>query len=215
MTAGRGSGWFRPLHLALKALGVVIGGALGVAVAWALGFLWFAANLPDRVADPSTRTDAVVVLTGGSERLTTGVHLLQSGAAGKLFISGVHKDVDMVQIARVTNAAPEMVACCIALGHSANDTVGNAAETALWARAEGLASIRLVTGAYHMPRSLLEFRRALPGSVLVPHPVFPDAVKSDEWWRWRGTAVLLATEYSKYVAAEIRHWFLPRKETLR
>ena len=57
----------------------------------------------------------------------------------------------------------------------------------------------MVTGAYHMPRSLLEFRRAMPGAVLIAHPVFPTHVKLSQWWRWPGTASLVATEYSKYL----------------
>lgn len=205
----------RKLHLALRIAGFLIGSFLGLALAWSLGFLWFVTSLPDRVADPASRTDAIVVLTGGSERLNTGISLLEAGLADKLLISGVHKDVGLPEILRVTNASQETASCCIGLGYSANDTVGNASETAAWMNEHGFTTLRVVTGAYHMPRSLLEFRRAIPGASVVPHPVFPDAVKSDQWWRWRGTALLLATEYSKYVAAEIRHWFLPRKGAAR
>ena len=35
----------------------------------------------------------------------------------------------------------------------------------MWARQEGVRSIRLVTGAYHMPRRLMEFHAAAPGIV--------------------------------------------------
>jgi uncharacterized SAM-binding protein YcdF (DUF218 family) len=196
---------------AIKAVGVGVGAALGLALAWCAGFLWFVAAVPARVEDPVTHTDAIVVLTGGSERLETGLRLLEGGFARKLFISGVHKDVDVTEILKITNVEYPQVACCIVLGHSAGDTVGNGVETAQWMAREGFSSIRLVTGSYHMPRSLLEVRHAVPRAVIVPHPVFPDAVKSREWWRWPGTAALLATEYSKYLAAVVRQWFLPRK----
>lgn len=210
MTAGGGRS---PRVVALKAAGFGLGSLLGLMLAWAAGFLWFVATVPDRVADESTRTDAVVVLTGGSERLATGVQLLSRGMGRKLFVSGVHKDVDVAEILRLAHADGPEAACCIVLGYSAPDTVGNAAETAAWIRDERFSSIRLVTGAYHMPRSLLEFRRAAPEALVVPHPVFPDAVKSREWWRWPGTAALLATEYSKYLAAVVRHWFVPKKRS--
>lgn len=197
--------------LGLKAAGLGLGILLGAGLAWCAGFLWFVASVPSRVADPATRTDAIVVLTGGSERIATGMRLLEDGMGRKLFISGVHHDVDMPEILRLAKADRPGVECCVVLGYAAPDTVGNATETAQWMWREHFASLRLVTGAYHMPRSLLELRHALPDAVIVPHPVFPDAVKSREWWRWPGTAALLATEYSKYLAAVVRHWFLPKR----
>jgi uncharacterized SAM-binding protein YcdF (DUF218 family) len=55
-----------------------------------------------------------------------------------------------------------------------------------------------------MPRSLLEFRRRMPDVKIVPHPVFPDHVKQDEWWRWPGSTHLLVGEYGKYLVARLR-----------
>jgi uncharacterized SAM-binding protein YcdF (DUF218 family) len=78
-------------------------------------------------------------------------------------------------------------------------------------RREGFASLRLVTASYHMRRALLEFRRILPDTAIVAHPVFPDAFKREQWWRWPGTAHLLAVEYSKYLGALARPLFAPRK----
>lgn len=209
------SGEHRPTprwRLALKAGGALVGAVVAATAAWFLGFLVFVATLPSRVDDLATRTDAIVVLTGGSERLTTGITLLRDGLATRLFISGVHRGVDVADILKLARAEhTDAAAGAIVLGHAADDTVGNATETAHWAAREHVASLRLVTGAYHMPRSLVEFHHALPDVTIVPHPVFPDTVKSREWWRWPGTAALLATEYSKYLAAEIRQWFLPRK----
>ncbi|HSV29746.1 MAG TPA: YdcF family protein [Candidatus Omnitrophota bacterium] len=199
----------RSLSAVFKVLGFGAGAAGGLFALWCAGFLWFVATVPDQVGDPATVTDAIVVLTGGSERLATGVQLLEDGRARKLFVSGVHKDVELADILKLGHADHGGLACCVVLGYSAPDTVGNAAETARWMAKERFRSLRLVTGAYHMPRSLLEFRRAMPDAAIVPHPVFPDAVKSREWWRWPGTAALLATEYSKYLAAVVRHWFLP------
>lgn len=195
----------------LRTGGFLLGAVIGLAGAWFLGFLWFVATLPARVDDATTRTDAIVVLTGGSERLTTGIALLRDGLAERLFISGVHRGVDVADILKLARTDRPELAGAIVLGYAADDTVGNAVETARWVASAQVRSLRLVTGAYHMPRSLAEFRRALPGVAIVPHPVFPDTVKSREWWRWPGTAALLATEYSKYLAAEIRHWFMPRK----
>lgn len=183
---------------------------LGLLLSWLAGLVWFTATVPDRVEDATTHTDAIVVLTGGRDRLDTGIALLALGRADKLLVSGVHKGIDIAEILHVTHTKRPDLTNSITLGHSADDTIGNAAETAAWVAEERIGSLRLVTAAYHMRRSLLEFRLALPGVTIIPHPVFPDRVKSREWWRWPGTATLLATEYSKYLAATLRHWVFPK-----
>ena len=91
-----------------------------------------------------------------------------------------------------------------AAADQAGDTVGNAEETADWIRAEGYQSLLLVTSDYHMARSLVEFRRRLPGVEIVPHPVSSARVHLEEWWQWPGTAILLATEYSKFLVSMLR-----------
>lgn len=178
----------------------------GAALALAAGFVWFAATLPRTVADPLTRTDAIVVLTGGSDRLETGFALLEKGAARRLFVSGVAPEVDMAALLEAADRRRGSVGCCVVLGRDANDTLGNARETAEWMRREGLGSLRLVTAQYHMPRSLLVFRRAMPDVTIIPHPVFPGAVRSEDWWLWPGTTRLLFSEYLKYLVALAFGW---------
>ena len=170
----------------------------GLAVAWAAGLLWFASTIPKEVADTSTRTDAIVALTGGAERIETGVKLLSEGLAERLFVSGAGEQVRTSDIlGRATPATPALAANII-IGKTAVDTPGNAIETATWVRGQNMRSIRLVTAAYHMRRSLLEFHAAMPEVEIVPHAVFPPHVKQD-WWRWPGTASLVAREYTKFL----------------
>ena len=168
--------------------------ALG-ALAWCAGLVWFAATIPDTVPDGQTHTDAIVVLTGGSERIETGLKLLSEGRAEHLYISGVGGAIKPDQLFGRAASDPELVAR-ISTG-TATNTPGNAAETTEWARGHHVGSIRLVTAGYHMRRSLLELRSAMPELRIIPHPVFPAHVKSD-WWRWPGTASLIAREYSKF-----------------
>ncbi|HMD63849.1 MAG TPA: YdcF family protein, partial [Stellaceae bacterium] len=180
------------------------------------GLLWFAsAPAVDSRAAP---TDAIVVLTGGSLRLQSGIELLREGKGSKLFVSGVNQQVDLDELLRISgNGADEAVSwasCCVVLGHQADNTFGNAQETARWIRRQGFRSMRLVTAWYHMPRSLLEFDRALPEIDIVPHPVFPDQVKQEHWWAWRGTAALLVGEYVKYLGALFRPLLEGRKPTV-
>lgn len=181
--------------------------ALVIALAWGCGLLWFATLLPTRVLDPDTRTDAIVVLTGGSDRLTTAMDLLANDKADKLFVSGVYRGVDVRQLLNLFQQSPQDLSCCVFLGYEADNTQGNATETADWIAAQDARSLRLVTATYHMPRSLLEFRRHMPAIKIVPHPVFPEPFKHDDWWLWPGSSWLLVSEYSKYLVAVVRGWF--------
>ena len=182
---------------------VVMVGA--VVAAWAAGLVGFADSLPTEVTDGDTRTDAIVVLTGGSGRLGTGLELLSEGRAEKVFVSGVYRGVDVRRLLELSQRAPEELACCVEPGHGAVNTAGNAAETAAWMGRQGFHSLRIVTASYHMPRSLLEFRHVLRDQTLIPHPVFPEHVKQDRWWAFPGTAALIVGEYNKYLLARLRH----------
>jgi uncharacterized SAM-binding protein YcdF (DUF218 family) len=193
-------------RLRLRRLLVATTAVLGSGAAlWLVGLLWFAGAIPTALVDPVTPTDSVVVLTGGRQRLDTGLELLAEGKAKKLLVSGVHPGIELAELLRVSPRQPEWLTCCIVLGYEAESTRGNAAETAAWMRREGFRSLRLVTAAYHMPRSLLELHRAMPEVTIVPHPVFPQRVKPD-WWAWPGTASLIVGEYHKYLAALVRSW---------
>ncbi len=175
-------------------------------VAWLGGLIWFAETIPETVEDSGTTTDAIVVLTGGSQRIQVGLRLLAAGKAKKLFVSGVYPTVDVPALLHAERQAPDPVQCCIVLGHIADNTYGNAQETATWMREEGYRSLRLVTASYHMRRALLEFARAMPDVRVIPNPVFPENVKQGRWWAWPGTFGLIVGEYDKYMYAVTRPW---------
>ena len=179
-------------------------------VPWVAGLVWFAANLPTAVADPARRTDAIVVLTGGTGRLRQGFELLAQDRAEELFVSGVGRGVRVGELLRIDQIAPPELACCVVLGYKAGDTHGNALETAAWMRDQDFTSLRLVTATYHMPRSLLEFRAAMPGAEILPHPVFSRNFRQADWWKWPGSTILLVKEYNKYLLAWARNRLFER-----
>ncbi len=186
---------------------------IGAAV-WLYGFLTFVSGIED-LREPGIGTgianaDAIVVLTGGSERVTTGLELLESGNGKKLFISGVHKGLTMDGILGAQPVPADVRACCITLGYQAGSTTGNAEETREWMTAENYQSLHLVTANYHMPRSLLLFHAAMPDIKIIPYPVTPDSVKLYEWWMHPGTIELLVTEYNKFLLANIKIWMKTR-----
>lgn len=186
---------------AARALIILVAGAF---ILWGIGLLWFVHDLPEEVADPDTVTDAIVVLTGGSMRVQQGLALLAAGKAKKLFISGVSKNVHIPALLHAAGQPGERDECCIILGYAADNTLGNAHETAAFMREEGFRSLRLVTSSYHMPRSLLEFGRAMPDVTIIAHPVFSETVKQERWWASPGTASLIVGEYDKYLLALAR-----------
>jgi uncharacterized SAM-binding protein YcdF (DUF218 family) len=171
------------------ALPLALAGLLG------LGFLWFLQQVGTRPAPPERPTDGIVVLTGGAGRVEAGLALLEAGAAPRLLISGAAPRLTLAQLARANHREPAALPDKVDLGHAAATTAGNAVETAAWARAHGLDSLRVVTTDYHMPRALLELRRAMPKVTLLPHPVAPPALS------WTRRAWLLGLEYAKLVAA--------------
>lgn len=190
----------RPGRVLLRVINVLLILALMVGGA----FLHFVGQLPREAADHQHRTDALVVLTGGTARLGMGLELLAEGRASRLFISGVNPATTKTALAAVAGHA-DLLECCVDLGFEAADTIGNALETAQWVEDYGITSLGVVTGAYHMPRALLELNEALREQVtLVPYPVFPDSVKLDRWWAWPGTANLLFSEFGKYAVALVR-----------
>lgn len=183
---------------------VILGISLAL-LSWMAGLISHAQKVPETVLNISERTDAIVVLTGGSERIAKGVELLERELASQLFISGVAPSVTVADLLSSGLQSQKKLSGKITVGSEAEDTPGNAIETAIWALDNSVRSIRLVTAAYHMPRALLELERTMPAVKIIPHPVFPEQVKTD-WWLYPGTASLLAREYSKYLYSIAKQW---------
>ena len=189
-----------------------------LAALWAGGLLHFVATLPTKPEAAGRKTDAIVVLTGGADRVAEGMQLLDENRAPVLFVSGVGAGVTvkrLLELAGYDANAP--LACCIELGRSAQDTLGNAAEVATWAAARRARSLRIVTAAYHLPRALHLLRRAAPGVEMLAHPVIPQTLKLEEWWRWPGTREVLLRAYHKHLLAftldRLAAWYASLKES--
>ena len=150
-------------------------------IAWIGGYGVFLSNIQAVTPqDPKTNTDAVVVLTGGNYRITTGLTLFSQQSAPTLFISGVHPSVDEKEIRLMWKGKTELPDCCIILGHEATTTFENALETEEWIKENNIKSIRLVTSTYHMKRALMEFHNIVKDTKIIPHPVeIPDYKKED------------------------------------
>ncbi len=161
--------------------------------------MWFVHGVGQAEAGRA-RADGIVVLTGGADRIVTGLRLLQQGRGRVLLISGVGHGAELPSLLRGTGIDPQNLASRVTLGRSATSTAGNADETAFWASERGLHSLLIVTASYHMPRALTELQRSLPDVRLIPVPVLPPALRGGSGLStWR----LLAQEYTKWLAAEL------------
>jgi uncharacterized SAM-binding protein YcdF (DUF218 family) len=175
-----------------------------VLVAAATGFVGFLAQLRGAEAEPAHRADGIVVLTGGSSRVSDAMELLAGGYGGRLLISGVHPTNAASDISRSLSDNQSLLRCCVDLDRSAVNTRSNAAETRRWAHERGFKSLIVVTSNYHMPRAIVELSHAMPDVLLIPFAVVGEKWRDESWWASGPTVRLLLSEYVKYVAAEVR-----------
>lgn len=164
---------------------------------WFTGFAAFAGKINDYQTDETTKTDAIVVLTGGRNRISEAVRLWDKGLADKLFISGVEKNTSLDAISK-RQAVTFTRRKGILLDRKSTNTIENAIETQLWMEQNDIKSIRLVTSNYHMPRSIEEFYFQNPDMKIIVHPVYSDFV-AKEWWKSARSFYLIASEYNKFL----------------
>ncbi|WP_213739638.1 YdcF family protein [Bradyrhizobium sp. dw_411] len=175
-----------------------------VFVAAAVGFVGFLSQLHGTESKPARRADGIVVLTGGSSRVSDAMELLADGYGKRLLISGVHPTNDASDISRSLSDNQSLLGCCVDLDRSAVNTRSNATETRRWVRERGFKSLIVVTSNYHMPRAIVEMSHAMPETALIPYAVVGDRWRDEPWWTSGATLRLLLSEYVKYVAAEVR-----------
>ena len=182
----------------------LVAGLAVMFVAAAIGFVGFLSQLRGAETKPARHADGIVVLTGGSSRVSDAMELLADGYGKRLLISGVHPTNAASDISRSLPDNQSLLGCCVDLDHSAVNTRSNAAETRRWAHERGFKSLIVVTSNYHMPRAIAEMSHAMPDIALIPFAVVGDKWRDEPWWTSGATLRLLLSEYVKYVAVEMR-----------
>lgn len=170
---------------------------------WFIALLLFVQRIPTHSTSDDTNTDAIIALTGGVLRLERGFDLLGRGKAPILLISGVGKTTTREELLREygTPAIREKIeknTAELLLDYRANSTYTNAYEAARFIRSRSITTIRLVTSNYHMPRSLMEFERAVPEVFVIADAVMPPAFQTKHWWADGYTRNLVLREFHKY-----------------
>ena len=195
-----------------------LAGLMVVLMIWAVGLMAFAARIDRSTPAPDpTPADGIVALTGAAsnQRIAAATRLLEAEKGKRMLVSGVNREATREDIRGLSRAARRLYDCCVDLGFTAATTLGNAEETAEWAKANRYKSLIIVTADYHMPRALLELRAANPGVELQAYPVATPVLDPANWWKSGGGARLMIVEYTKYLAILGRESFLslgPREE---
>lgn len=183
----------------------IIYGSILFLCLWVGGLAVFAWQINNFANAEDKKTDAIIVLTGGRNRIAEAVRLLEQGRAKRLFISGVDKTISMSNLQNSQHIQPSKK-LKIDIGQNASNTVENAIEATEWIKQNKIKSIILVTSNYHLARSLLEFREQNPDLEINLHPVYSDKIKKD-WWTSRRTFLLLFKEYNKFLYVYLRNQF--------
>lgn len=181
----------------------------GLMFIWLAGFGLFTEYVRQmQPQNPTEATDAIIVLTGGAQRVNKGLDLLSTGQGKKLFITGVNGHVSLQEIMglwRRPIIEEDANDCCIVLDHKARNTIQNAQETRIWAQKEQIKTLRLVTSDYHMPRARLEFHKNIPGIRILAWPVkahIQSGTRND-------FLRLTFEEYNKTLVTLVKFYLLP------
>lgn len=167
-----------------------------IMVMWSAGLWWFVNHPLD--VQPPTKADAIIVLTGGSNRVQTAVTLWQQGMADRVFISGVADGVSTQDIYENTLLSASDIAAIKAktqLGYVATDTNSNVKEVTNWCEQEQMHHIIVVTSNYHIRRVRLLFD-AVSNITVKYVAVTPKSVRKKT----------IFTEYNKWLVTRIMSW---------
>ncbi len=164
---------------------------------WSYGLLDFQ-QATQQFLRVKNQVDGIVILTGGKDRIQTGMALFNQLHAKRILISGVDKIVNLSVIKDKQLKGYDHLYQFTDIGYGAVNTFSNALESAVWVRSHQFKTIGLVTSRFHMPRSLWLFKKTMPEI-----QIFPVIVEADDVELFH-----LLREYHKYVLTRFVSRFL-------
>ena len=144
----------------------ILWGGMILIIMWIIGLILFSRFISYSFQPSFIPTEGMVIFTGGKTRVQTALSLFEQRKSKYLLISGANPGSSLGDVVGSHANNPN-----ITLGYAATDTLGNAEETAVWARAHDIKTLRLITSNYHMPRSLFELRHLLPEVYIITESV--------------------------------------------
>ena len=163
-------------------------------------FIFFLSLVKNFKSNYSTITsiDSIVVLTGDKFRISKGMEILSNGIGKKLLLSGVNKNIELINIKNEFPKYNNFFNCCVDIDNISSNTFENSRETFLWLEKNKYNSLLIVSSDYHMPRAKLEFERFFKTENTYYHPV-----NSNNDVNAIGKIKKLFLEYVKYMRTYI------------
>ena len=87
------------------------------------------------------------------------MEILSNGIGEKLLLSGVNKNIKLINIKNEFPKYKNFFDCCVDIDNISSNTFENSRETFLWIEKNKYNSVLIVSSDYHMPRVKLEFER--------------------------------------------------------
>lgn len=179
-----------------------------VIVILTVGFLFYQSRIPHRLigeylspSDNLTKADAIVVVSGSSERITHGVELYKNGLSSKLILSGAAEDGKSsnalaMKIEAEKQGVPDEA---FLLEEKATNTYENAKFTQELINKKGYKNIILVTSPFHQRRVSETFQTVFKNSGVKfqNSPAEESAWKAGSWWTKEPEASLTRSEIIK------------------
>ena len=163
-------------------------------------FIFFLSLVKNFKSNYSTITsiDSIVVLTGDKFRISKGMEILSNGIGEKLLLSGVNKNIELINIKNEFPKYNNFFDCCVDIDNISSNTFENSRETFLWIEKNKYNSLLIVSSDYHMPRAKLEFERFFKTENTYYH-----SVNSNNDVNVIGKIKKLFLEYVKYMRTYI------------
>jgi uncharacterized SAM-binding protein YcdF (DUF218 family) len=173
---------------------------LVASIAWIGGFVYFMDVISQCCpSDQTINTEAIIVLTGDKHRIETGLELLKANPSKRLFITGVDSKIRKVaSVIKIFSSISRELQNKVEFGQMATCTFENASEVKEWTESNDIHSITLVTSNYHMPRSLLLFKDAMPSLAIENYPISSREITLDALKKDPKAILFLLKEYTKY-----------------
>ncbi|EJF76393.1 hypothetical protein ME7_00937 [Bartonella birtlesii LL-WM9] len=177
-----------------------------IVLLFCIGFIIFSEKT-ERLQPPNPlpKADAIIVLTGGENRIETGLNLLRKKLGSRLLISGVNTTTNLKSFMHSTYITPQLFTCCVDIGYKATNTKGNAQESAIWIKKHHYKTVYIVTHDYHMWRSIRELKHLMPNINFIAYPVKKNGDES--MIQQINQTRILAFQYIKTIEVYIRTAF--------
>ncbi len=158
-------------------------------------------------SDNLTKADAIVVVSGDTDRIQHAIDLYKQGFAPKLILSGAQKEgptsnAFAMHLEASRSGVPDEA---VILEEKATNTFENALLTKEIVQTRGFKNLILVSSPYHQRRVFETFRSVYRGTGVTfqNSPSTYSKWKADSWWESYYTKVLTAEETTKILWANI------------